>query len=308
MDTRNVETFVVAARYLSFVHAARELHLSQPSVSARIQCLEDELGTPLFIRKGKNLILSRAGEAFLPYARRLLETREEAQQALRGLENHLEGRLTIAATPLWCVYVLPTVLARIRSRYPRVEFRVLNGNTAQIGEMLADHRAELGLVSSVTKRPKIEQELCWKTPLVLVCHPRHRFGRREVVPMREVVSEPLATYQQTSDTWRTVERLWAQYQAVPNVAMEVNQIEAAKAMVLNGTCVALLPWLAVLPDVEAGRLVRVEVPELRSVHTLLYMAYASHKSSSLLVRLMREQLSEGKFELAPVGQGAGLAK
>lgn len=290
MDTRNLHTFTVAAQCLSFIRTAEMLHLSQPSVSARIQNLEEELGVLLFIRNGKSLQLSKEGEAFLPFAVQMLGLAADATNHVKRVRLKIEGKLTIGATPLWCGYVLPKVLSEFRLHHPAVEFRVLNGNTTQIVEMLASHQVEIGLVGSKVHRAQFLQENCRESDLLLVCHPRHRWAGRKQIPLTELLPEPLTTYQQASDTWKAVERVFAEHHAEPNIAMELNQIGAAKEMVVTGTCVGLLPRITIERDLKEGRLVAVPVPELSHIKTVMSVIYWKKKEPYLLVQLMRNAL------------------
>lgn len=287
MDTRNLMTFTVAAHTLSFVHTARELHLSQPSVSARIQGLEEELGVSLFIRNGRSLQLSKEGEAFLPWAVQMLELSAEAANQMKKLHRKLEGKLTVGATPLWCVHILPRVLSEIRKRHPAVEFRVLNGNTAEITDRILANQVEIGLVGSKIAKPQIRQEKGLESDLLMVCHPGHRFARKREISMEELIAEPLTTYQQASDTWKQVERVFAEHHGAPNIAMELNQIGAAKEMVITGSCVGLMPRISVARELDEGQLVAVPVPALGHIKTVMYVAYLAQKETYLLVQLVR---------------------
>jgi DNA-binding transcriptional LysR family regulator len=87
VDLAQLETFVLVAQHQSFSKAAEALFLTQPSVTARIQSLERDLGEPLFERTGRGVRLTEAGSSFLPYAQRMLEALQEGREALEGLRS-----------------------------------------------------------------------------------------------------------------------------------------------------------------------------------------------------------------------------
>ncbi|MHC2182027.1 DNA-binding transcriptional LysR family regulator, partial [Paenibacillus sp. PvR052] len=161
MDLRNVQTFVLIARELSFAKAAQILHLSQPSVTARIQALESELGKSLFIRQHRGIQLSKEGEAFYSFALQMLEIEKAAEEKLKSLNNELQGKIIIGATATCSVYLLPEILAKLWQKHPQIEFQVVTGNTSHITEMLMQNQVDLGMVSSDVKKKQIKQiNLC----------------------------------------------------------------------------------------------------------------------------------------------------
>ncbi len=236
MDLRNVQTFVLVAQQLSFAKASRLLHLSQPSVTARIQALETELGKTLFIRKHRGIHLSKEGEAFIHYALQMLELEKVAQDKLKSLNDTLQGKIVIGATATCSVYMLPKILSGIMHKNPQVEFKVVTGSTVQITDMLLQNQIDLGMVASDAKKKQIKQEYLTSCNYVLVCSPNHPQANREEVSMEEIIPLPLVTHEQNSDAWKKIKKLYAQYDAVPNVVMELNQIDAAKAMVHASLC------------------------------------------------------------------------
>lgn len=286
MDLRNIQTFVTVAQELNFAKAAHHLHLSQPSVTARIQSLEAEVGKTLFIRNRRNVQLSIEGEAFLPFALQMLEILGAAEEKMKSINKTIEGRISIGATAFISVYILPEILGMVHRRHPRVEFKVVTGSTMQINEMLHQNQIDIGLVSSTVTNKQVKQEMLNEYDLVLVCSPKHPFAQKEIIHMEELLSVPLVTYEQRSDAWKQIKRLYGHHDAVPNVVMELNQIEAAKAMVSASLCVCLLPKLSVERELREGSLVKVKVNELTAIKQKLSMIYLEKKGAYPLIDVM----------------------
>ena len=127
MDLGQLEAFVQVAKERSFSRAAEALFLTQPSVTARIQALERDLGERLFERSGRGVRLTEVGGCFLPHAERVLQALEEGRDAIDALRNLQSGTLVLAAATTVSTYILPGVLRTFRSRFPRVEVAVRTG-------------------------------------------------------------------------------------------------------------------------------------------------------------------------------------
>src|SRR5207249_9473772 len=136
LDLGQIEAFVQVAQHRSFSKAADALFLTQPSVTARIQSLERDLGEALFERNGRGVRLTEMGNTFLPFARRSLKALQDGRDALKGLRNLDIGTLKLGSALTVSTYVLPRILKRYCSTYPGVEVSVHTGRSEQVLQML----------------------------------------------------------------------------------------------------------------------------------------------------------------------------
>ncbi|MCY9692666.1 LysR family transcriptional regulator [Paenibacillus alginolyticus] len=285
LDLKNVQTFVLIARDLSFAKAAQILHLSQPSVTARIQALETELGKSLFIRQHRGIQLSKEGEAFMPFALQMLEVEKAAEERLKSLNDELQGKIVIGATASCSVYILPEILSKLL-QYPKVEFQVVTGNTSYITEMLLQNQVDFGMVSSEVKKKQIKQVNLCDHDFDLVCSPMNPLAAKGIVSMEDLIHLPLITYEQNSDAWKKIKKLYAEHDSAPKVVMELNQIEAAKEMVNISSCVCIFPNISVRRELSEGRLVKLKVNELEVIKQYSSMIYMEKKEYYPLMELM----------------------
>jgi DNA-binding transcriptional LysR family regulator len=291
MDLKNVHTFVTIARKMSFAQASHILHLSQPSVTARIQTLEQELGKSLFVRSKRAIKLTKEGEAFLPYALKMLEIESVVKEKLSSLNETLEGKVTIGATALWSVYILPAILGDLLRNYPGIELKMMTGNTVQITEMLMQDQIDIGLVSSKVKKQEVKQYSLAACELSVVCSPEHSFADRKV-NMAELLKAPMVTYQQKSDAWTQIRKVYSEFSATPNIAMELNQIEAAKQMVSYSPFICILPTISIEEELDKGLLKKVEVINFPPIIENLSMISLERKESYQVVTLLMDLLKE----------------
>jgi len=151
----------------SVAQAALQLHCVPSNITTRIKQLESELGTPLFIRAGRGLAISAAGEVFLDYCERILALVEESKRAVDS--NAIpRGKLRIGAVESSASGRLPPLLAEYHRRYPQVELELVTGAWAQLLDDLQHHRIDAALVAAGGKRPKLEQSVVYSERLVLI--------------------------------------------------------------------------------------------------------------------------------------------
>lgn len=120
LDAHQLNVFLLAAETLSFTEAARRLHMSQPSVSQHIQSLERHFEQPLFARLGRHIELTDAGKTLLPLARDFVKRSIYIDETMQSLQGEVFGHLLVGCSTTPGKYILPYVLARFHSLYPKV--------------------------------------------------------------------------------------------------------------------------------------------------------------------------------------------
>ena len=152
MQLKQLEVFSQVARLHSFSKAAEALYLTQPTVSAHIGALEEELGVQLVVRSTKQLRLTAPGRVLSHYAVEILGLCQRAEQDVRTAASALTGTLTVAASTVPSQYLLPQVLPQLRRRCPEIFFQVRQGDSGQVVQWMAEHGAELGIVGAPVQR------------------------------------------------------------------------------------------------------------------------------------------------------------
>jgi DNA-binding transcriptional LysR family regulator len=256
VDLRLIEAFVAVARHGTLTKAAEELYLAQPSVTARIQALEAELGQKLLARSRRGVVLTEAGARFLRHAERVLREIDEGRQELADLSAGRRGRLVIGAAPAISAYFLPPMVARFAKANPEVELAIRTGHSEDILRLVLDDTVQLGLVRRVV-HPAIDSYPVAYEELVLVAPPTHRFAAEREISIAELASEGLVLFDRTSRWHELTWALFAAQGVTPKVRLETDNVETAKRMVEAGLGVALLPRVAVEREIAHGSLVAV---------------------------------------------------
>src|SRR2546430_4700919 len=246
-----VEGFLEVARRGSVSRAAEARFITQPPLTARLQGLERELGTPLFLRTPHGMRLTDAGRAWIPFAERALRALVDGRDALEQVMTASAGHLMIAAAPAVSTYVLPELLERFVAAHPRVEVSVRTGHSEDVVELVLRDEVQVGLGRTI-RHPDLELRPFHTEDLVLVCAPEHAFTKRSTVAMAEVAGQKLIMFDRTSSYYEITQGAFLSAGVSLRGLMELDSIEAAKKMVERGLGIALLPGTAVAREVAGG--------------------------------------------------------
>lgn len=306
MDLGQIEAFVQVAQHRSFSKAADALFLTQPSVTARIQSLERDLGEALFERNGRGVRLTEMGATFLPYARRALKALQEGRDALEGMRNLDIGTLKLGSALTVSTYVLPKILKRYCSTYPGVEVSVHTGRSEQVLQMVLNDDVHCALERTV-QHPEIVTVPLYEDDLVLVAAPEHRFGRNGTAKIEEVGREPLILFDRGSSYNQLIQGVFRQHGIVPHTLMELDTIEATKKMVEEGLGIALLPKVSTEREVEQGRLRIVSVTDAVLPRRQIALIFRKNRKHTRAVHAFLSLLSELYEAAIPEAALSGVA-
>lgn len=247
MDLGALNIFVAVAETGSISQAARQLDYVQSNVTARIQNLEDELGTRLFYRRKRGVVLSPAGRTLLPYAARLLRLADEAQRAVQEHEQG-HGSLTLGAMETTAAVRLPALLARYHRTYPDVDLTLHTGPSEDMLNQVLNYRLDGAFVGGAVEHPDIEQEPVFREELVVVTE-------RDILTLDALPQYTLIVFRQGCTYRARLEQLLRERGMVAHKIMEFGTVEAILGCVAAGMGVTLFPRfvLAQSPHQDALR-------------------------------------------------------
>ncbi|MGI8925272.1 MAG: LysR family transcriptional regulator [Tepidiformaceae bacterium] len=249
------------AHHRSFSRAAEALFLTQPSVTARIQSLEREIGDRLFERSGRSVTLTDAGRAFMPHAQRALTAVQEGTDAIDAVRHGDAGSLRLGVSSSIATYVLPPILRRFRDARARVHVHLSTGNTEEIIERLIAGEMHIA-ICRLTQHPEVESLHLYNDDLALVVAPSHPFAALGRVTFAEAGREPFLFFEHSSSYHSLVYSMFLRAGIVPESLMELDSMETTKHMVEAGLGIAILPVVSVARDVENRKLVRVDIRDM----------------------------------------------
>ncbi len=260
MDFKQLEAFVQVARFGSFSRAAEHLFLTQPTISAQIKTLEDELGICLMMRAAKGVCLTEKGTSLYGYAMELLSLRDHAIAACSGLDGAaLSGTVAVAASTVPCQHVLPQVTAAFREKHPAVVFALTCRDSAGVVEEVLAGKAEIGLTGTVLKDAKLNYHGLVEDELVVAAPQGCPWDamRGETLHSEDLLKIPFIIREPGSGTRRELEAYLEKRRISPNSLQTVAQMDnpdAIKNAVAQGLGIAVLSKLSCAEDVRLGKL------------------------------------------------------
>ena len=251
---RQLRVFTEVARRLSFVRAAEALHLTPPAVTMQIKELEAAVELPLFDRQGRNVSLTTAGEYLLVYAKRMLSTIKEAEDAMARLRRVETGVLNVGLVST-AKYFVPRLLARFREEHPGVEVRLaVSGNREQLVALLHGGEVDMAVMGRPPRELATRAEPLAAHPLVFVAPPGHPLLARDRVAAAALEDLPFIVREPGSGTRKAMEDFFAEQRVSPRITMEMSSNETIKQAVMAGMGVSFLSLHTIGLEVRSGLL------------------------------------------------------
>lgn len=187
LDAHQLNVFLTAAETKNFTAAARQLHMTQPSVSQHIQALEQHFQTELFIRKGRKMVLTDAGEALVPLARRLVDWSVRIDETMESLRGEVYGHLKVGCSTTSGKYVLPFLLTSFMQDNPQVTATCQVTPRRQAVADLCDGLVHLALASPSEFCSPVEFRKFISDPIQLIAPTDHPWAGRQMIEPEELL-------------------------------------------------------------------------------------------------------------------------
>jgi DNA-binding transcriptional LysR family regulator len=255
METKHLRTFATIVELESFTRAGRRLGMSQSAISQQVSALERQLNVKLLRRSGGGAKPTPAGEVLLQYARQILRKVDEAQHVLVDFDSAASGVLRVGAPGPALSYLLPPVLKVFRDRFPKIEVHLLNGHSTQSVERLFGGDLDLGLVTLPVRNPKVRIVDLGRDELVAIAPPSHPWADRPRVEAADFANQPLLMWGPRCQSARLIQDILLASGVFPQVAVQLDHVEAVTDLVRCGVGVAVLPQWVARGAIERGEVV-----------------------------------------------------
>ncbi|MDE2394625.1 MAG: LysR family transcriptional regulator [Burkholderiales bacterium] len=196
MDLRQMRYFLALAEERHFGRAAERLHMAQPPLTRQIRALEDELGTPLFVRTPRGVDLTEAGAALLDEVPHVLALAQRARERTQRAGLGLVGRLDVGTFGSGVLDVIPRLLARFHAERPEVRIVLHNQTKAEQIDALRERRIAIGFNRLLPPDGDLVVETVLRERLVVALHERHPLAARARLGLADLQGEPMILYPQ----------------------------------------------------------------------------------------------------------------
>jgi LysR family hydrogen peroxide-inducible transcriptional activator len=288
MEIHQLQYFVSVAEMGNFTRAAEKCLVAQPSLSQQIKKLEKELGHPLIERLNRGIRLTDAGRIFYDKACHILDSVEEAKREITDERDENAGRITVGAIPTIAPYLLPAVLKKFSTRFPKAEVVLRENFTEFTIKGCLEGDLDLGILALPVEQDHLVVTPLFTEELLLAINVKHPFAKKKRITMKDVSDEPFILLNETHCLGEQVLSFCKQRDCLPRVACESSQLLTAQEMVALNHGISLIPEMAASVDSSKKRIYR-SLSGVKPTRTIA-MAWHKHRYQSQLVKKFIEEL------------------
>jgi LysR family transcriptional regulator for metE and metH len=252
LDVRHLQMMTAIAGAGSVTRAARTLHLTQSAVSHQLRAIEDRLGTPLFLRLGKRMVVTAAGERLLATARRVLDDLAAAEEDVRRHGAGQAGVLRVCAQCNTGYHWLPQLVEAFRRTHPAIDVSLALDCTVRPLEALLEGRLDLAIVTEPLRNPRFRVRPLFADEHAAIVAPDHPFAAQPFVSPAELAAERLLLYSSSPDDSFTIQRILRPAGVTARRVSFVMLTEAILEMVKARLGVSVMQTWAIEPALRAG--------------------------------------------------------
>ncbi|WP_249315419.1 LysR family transcriptional regulator [Bacillus sp. FJAT-49711] len=241
MKTTYIEYFMEVARTGSFTEAAENLYITQPALSRIIKSLEEELGTPLFVRSRKKIILTDAGHVLNKHAHIIVKQVDLLKTELGNLLTPKKGRIRIGLPTITNSFFFSELLASFHTEYPDVTFQLEEDGSKLIEEKIIDNRLDLGVIVLPEDHSQLDYYSFINENLKLVVPLSHSLVKKEEVTLEALKKEKFIMFNQEFELRNLILSACRETGFQPNIISETSQLDFIEEMVASNLGITLLP-------------------------------------------------------------------
>jgi LysR family transcriptional regulator, low CO2-responsive transcriptional regulator len=255
-----LRSFLAVVETGSVTAAAEELYVTQPSVSAAVSALSQEVGADLTVRLGRSVEPSAAGKAFAPYAAHVIGLLDQGGRAAREAAGVAERELRIAAVTTAAEHIVPQLVQEFSARHPELALTLDVGNRQRVFREVAGHRVDAAVGGRPPGDGQLSGEPFLDNPILLITAPGDPLARRRSVPVEELGSRPWLLREPGSGTRAMTEEFLARHELQPRM-LTLGSNGAIKQAARSGLGVSLQSRAATALELKNGLLGTIALRE-----------------------------------------------
>lgn len=284
MRHTQLRSFHAVAQRMSFTVAARELGVSQPTITTQVKSLEQEFGVELFVRRGRRIELTETGGGLLDITRRLFADEKDAADYLNETRGLKTGHLRVGAVG---PYHVTDMLAAFNVRYPGIYVSVTVGNSRDTLRDLLDYRTDVAVLAHVDPDTRLVAIPYRRHRVVVMCPVDHEFASRRAIRAHDMEGQRLIVREAGSTTRRAFDQAMREKDVRPKVVMEIGSRESIREAVAKGIGLGVVSEMEFIPD---PRIRALQVSDAE-IYTYAHVVHLRERQNARLVRAFLAELS-----------------
>ena len=254
LEIRHLKLLTAVAEEGSVTAAGKRLHLTQSALSHQLKDAEQMLGTALFLRLGKKMVPTSAGETLLACAYRVLQELASTEARIDGLDGDARGVVRLSTECYTCYHWLPPVLQKFHKRFPKISVNIDAQVTPDPMAALLQGKLDVAVVSDPPKNRGLRLTPMFEDEVFIIMSPDHRLASATQVHARDLAGETVLVYPPKEES-TLITKVMNPAGVEPERVIELPLTEVIIEMAAAGSGIGFLAGWAVAPHVQAKRIV-----------------------------------------------------
>jgi len=285
MDIKQLQLFATVVRDGTISKAAISLSVTQPVITRQIRALEEELGVELFYRNGRGVVLTEAGKLLQRHAEEIIDAVAKAKSEVSAAQTVATGKLVIGVTPAGGTVLTVPLVQKIKSEFPHIALRVIEGFSGHILEWLISGRIDVAVLYNPPKHPSLLTEPLLEDELFLLGPAWDPAGLGSgAVSVKWFQELPMILPSRPHGLRTLLDAVMADHGVTPKIEMELEAMPSTLLLVEEGAGYTVLPYASVHQLVENKRICCWPL-EPRITRTLL-LATSSQRPMTAMTRML----------------------
>ncbi|MDO6459688.1 LysR family transcriptional regulator [Granulosicoccaceae sp. 1_MG-2023] len=302
IDLRQLNTFLTVADTGSFSRASEKLFVAQPALSRQIRMLEEALNVEVFVRHGRGVVMTAAGELLYERARDLLQSLERTQADVTAVAGEVTGQVVLGLLPTVTHTFSGTIVEQYRKHFPQVHLAVRSAMSGTLQQMVMQHRANIAISYNHANHKNLRYRPLLEERLYLISATDTKAAKRSEITLEEVLDLPLVMPEDKHGLRVAMEKEAAERKKTLNVPLEVSAWPMLPDMVRRGLGYTILSSAAVHDMTQRHEVVAVPItsPEIKRTLSLvtptdLPSSVATTKLAEIIMQQVAEHVQAGTW-------------
>ena len=272
--------FKVVAEHLSFTKASERLFISQPAVSKTIKNLEEAYKSNFFIRRRNSIELTEDGKAFLIYVDRILSIYDEMEQHFLTLKDALPEKIHFGVSTTVATYIIPKILAKFSTQYPKVHFEITSGNSEEIESLILNEQFNFGITEGKNTNKQLHFKKFIRDEIVLVTNVRNTTLKNNTIDKLELQQLPLLERELGSGTRDIIYDILKENNISNlNTILHLNSTEAIKNYLYHSESYAFLSIHSLTEDLTNNKLKIIDIKDINMERWFYFVSRTGYNST-----------------------------